>query len=153
VFDRGCLDNLPGHSATMAFVNWQTSGVRWLPLVAAVVHVVLPVCVLACGSPSMEAATHDPDATIGSVRCLAHEDSQRSDDSQAPDAAPTCDRSHSALGIIPIGGGTPDADRAFQNVLTQPFADWTLTSYLSTLPLYFRAINPPISPHVVTLRL
>ena len=153
MFDCAWLDHLPSLGAKLVSVSWQTPCARWLALVPAVVHVVLPVCLLACGSLSMEAATHDHDATASSVRCLAHEDSQRSDDSQAPDAAPTCDRSHSALGIIPIGGGTPDADRAFQNVLTQPFADWTLTSYSSTLPLYFRAINPPISPHVVTLRL
>ena len=153
MFDCAWLDHLPSLGAKLVSVSWQTPCARWLALVPAVVHVVLPVCLLACGSLSMEAAIHDHDATASSVRCLAHEDSQRSDDSQAPDAAPTCDRSHSALGIIPIGGGTPDADRAFQNVLTQPFADGTLTSYLSTLPLYFRAINPPISPHVVTLRL
>lgn len=153
MFDCACPDHLPGYSATMAFVSWQIPGARWLALVPAVVHVVLPVCVLACGSLSMEAATHDHDATASSVRCLAHEDSQRSDDSQSPDVDPNCDRSHGALGIIPIGGGAPDADRAFQDVLTQPFADGTLTSYLSTLPLSFKAINPPISPHVVTLRL
>lgn len=153
MFDCAWLDHLPSLGAKLVSVSWQTPCARWLALVPAVVHVVLPVCLLACGSLSMEAAIHDHDATASSVRCLAHEDSQRSDDSQAPDAAPTCDRSHSALGIIPIGGGTPDADRAFQNVLTQPFADGTLTSYLSTLPLSFKAINPPISPHVVTLRL
>jgi hypothetical protein len=153
VLDSACLDHLPGYSATMAFVSWQTSGVRWLALVPAVVHVLLPVCVLACGSPSMDAANQDHDATKSSVRCLAHEDSQRSDDSQSPDVAPTCDRSHGALGIIPIGGGAPDAGRAFQDVLTLPFADGALTSYLSTLPLFFSAINLPVSPHVVTLRL
>ena len=126
---------------------------RWVRWSTAVLQVLVPVCVLACGPASRNVRATEHHAPLHATQCLAHQDSHGSRDSQLPNTPPSCERTHAGLVInasvkIYIESGTVSP-----SLFDQPLVDRYAISFAHASMLATRAIHSPVPPLAITLQL
>ena len=119
----------------------------------AILPIVIPVCLIACGPADAIdlAAKHDslPNAT----HCPAHSDSNDSQDSQLPDRVPSCERTHFGVPVTSSSTYISDSHNLQLVVphLTLVQLDVFVFPHSSTLLTHM--LHSSISPLAGTLRL
>jgi hypothetical protein len=128
---------------------------RWCrrSVTIAILPIVIPVCLIVCGPADAIdlAAKHDslPNAT----HCPAHPDSNDSQDSQLPDRAPSCERTHFGVPVTSSSTYISDSHNLQLVVpqLTLVQLDVFVFPHSSTLLTHM--LHSSISPLAGTLRL
>ena len=128
---------------------------RWCrrSVTIAILPIVIPVCLIVCGPADAIDLAANHDSLPNATHCPAHPDSNDSQDSQLPDRAPSCERTHFSVRVTPSSTYFSDSDN-LQLVAVHP----TLVQlavfafpHSSTLPI--QVIHSSISPLAGTLRL
>ena len=76
--------------------------------VLAILQIMIPVCLMICGPGSAQDLATEHDLPPNATRCPAHPDSHDSQDSQFPDRAPSCERTH--IGVVLTSSSTYISD-------------------------------------------
>ena len=126
---------------------------RRLRVTLAILLIVIPVCLITCGPADAIDLAANHDSLPNATHCPAHPDSNDSQDSQFPDRAPSCERTHFGVRVTPSSTYISDSGN-LQLVVPHP----TLVQlavfafpHSSTLPI--QVIHSPIPPAAKTLRL
>ena len=131
------------------FIGWSHQS----SAVLAILHIMVPVCLMACGPASAKDLATKSDLPPNATHCPAHPDSHDSQNSQFPDRAPSCERTH--IGIVLTSSSTYISDsHNLQLVvphLTLVELDVFAFPHSSTLLTHVRRSS--ISPLAGTLRL
>ena len=75
--------------------------IRWShqsSAVLAILQIMVPVCLMTCGPASAKDLATKHDLPPNATHCQAHPDSHDSQDSQFPDRASSCERTH--IGVV-----------------------------------------------------
>ena len=121
----------------------------WVSGPTALLQVLVPVCVLACGPASRDVLATEHYAT----QHPTHHDSHGSRDSQLPNTPPACERAGAGLAINPsviihIGSGTVSPF-----LFDQPLLDRHAISFAHKCMLLTQATHSLTPPLVITLQL
>ena len=79
-------------------VNFAVTWLRRGSAIIVILHIVISVCLIACGPADAIALAAKHDSLPNATHCPAHPDSNDSQDSQLPDRAPLCEQTH--IGVV-----------------------------------------------------
>jgi len=134
-------------------VNFVVTWLRRGSAIIAILHIVISVCLIACGPANAIdlAAKHDslPNAT----HCPAHPDSNDSQDPQLPERAPSCGQTDISIIFDSLNTSVSRAQSAQLVVLHLTLVELDVSAFPHSFTLPIHVLHSSIPPAAGTLRL
>ena len=131
-----------------AFTRWRRRSVT-----IAILPIVFPVCLITCGPADAIDLAANHDSLANATHCPAHPDSNDSQDSQLPDRAPSCERTHFGVRVTPSSKYLSDSDNLQLVVPHLTLVQLAVVAFPHSSTLPIQVSHSSISPAAKTLRL
>ena len=126
---------------------------RRLRVTLAILLIVIPVCLITCGPADAIDLAANHDSLANATHCPAHPDSNDSQDSQLPDRAPSCKRTHFSVRVTPSSKYLSDSDNLQLVVPHLTLVQLAVVAFPHSSTLPIQVIHSPIPPAAKALRL
>ena len=119
----------------------------------AVLHIVVTVCLTACGPANTLDLTEKHDSPLNATHCPAHQDSNDSQDPQLPERAPSCGQRDIQIVSDSLNRSVSGTQSAQLVVLHLTLVELDVSAFPHSFTLPIHVLHSSIPPAAGTLRL